>query len=125
MVRGASILAIRFFTAFCTFSKALTSICRTRFAGVLTAVRTVTESGQVRVLRLSTPARKLLDQAKARFARLAVSQAYPLTGYYRAGADLALRVAGVLLFIDTALSGADKLATEIGQDSVSRAIAFV
>jgi hypothetical protein len=45
-------------------------------AGVLTAVRTLTESGHA--LCLSMPTRKLLDQAKARFARLAAAQAYPL-----------------------------------------------
>jgi hypothetical protein len=94
-------------------------------AGVLTAVRSMIESGQGRALCLSAPARKLLDQAKGRFARLAASQAYPLSGYYKAAADLALRVAGVLMIMDTALRGADKLAAEIGQDVVGRAIAFV
>jgi hypothetical protein len=76
-------------------------------------------------LRLSAPARKTLEQAKTKMARMATEVLPPLAHYYAAAADLTCRIAVVLHLLDHAASTKDPLSLEVGKDVVLRAVSFV
>jgi hypothetical protein len=76
-------------------------------------------------LRLSAAARKTLEQAKMKLARMANEVLPPLAYYYAAAADLVRRIVVVLHVLDHAARQADRVSAEVGKDVVLRATAFV
>jgi hypothetical protein len=76
-------------------------------------------------LRLSAAARKTLEQAKMKLARMATEVMPPLAQYYAAAGDLVRRIVVVLHVLDHAARKVDRVSAEVGKDVVLRAIAFV
>jgi hypothetical protein len=76
-------------------------------------------------LRLSTAARKALNQAKLKVVHAATSMLPPLADYYAGAADVTHRIAYLLHILDSASSKVDQMPGEVGEDVVRRAIVFV
>lgn len=94
---------------------------------ILARVRAVAANTQdaMSSLRFSAAAGKILEQAKARFARASAAVRPPLAHYNAAAADLAYRITVLLHLLDHAASQADRISAEIGKDVAKRAIDFV
>ena len=93
---------------------------------ILGRVRALTTNAQdnTALLRLSAPARKILEQAKARLAHASTGVLRPLADYYAAAADLVRRIVVGLHVLDHAARKADRLSAEVGKDVVRRAVDF-
>lgn len=83
------------------------------------------EDGDLRRLRLSADARKLLEQAKRKLLRAANEMLTPLAEIHADAADLMIKIAALLHLLDHATGDADQLPLDIGKDPMARAIAFV
>lgn len=99
----------------------------TALAEILGRVRSFTASAEDAglPLRLSAAARKTLEQAKTRLARASAAVLPPLAHYYAATTDLVRRIVVVLHVLDHAARNADQVSVEVGNDVVTRAVAFV
>jgi hypothetical protein len=99
----------------------------TTLTEILARVRALTTNTQDAgsPLRLSAPARKTLEQAKTKMARMATEVLPPLAHYYAAAGDLVRRIVVVLHVLDHAARQADRVSVEVGKDVVLRAAAFV
>lgn len=93
---------------------------------VLRRVRALTTKAQDTgsTLRLSAPARKILEQAMTRLTHASSGTLPPLANYYASAADLVRRIAVGLHVLDHAARHADRLSAEVGKDTVLRAINF-
>ncbi len=83
------------------------------------------DDGKLQRLRLSTDARKLLEQAKRKLMRAANEMLPPLAEVYADAADLMIKVAALLHVLGHAIGDAEQLSLEIGKDAMVRAVAFV
>ncbi len=83
------------------------------------------DDGGLRRLRLSTDARKLLEQAKRKLTIAANAALPPLAVVYADAADLMVKVAALWHLLGHAVGDADQLPLEIGKDAMVRAVAFV
>jgi hypothetical protein len=99
----------------------------TALTNILGRVRALTTNAQdTRApLRLSAPARKILEQMKTRLTHASTKVLPPLADYYAGAADLVQRIAVGLHVLDHAGSQADRLSGEVGKDAVQRAVDFV
>lgn len=83
------------------------------------------DEGRLRRLRLSADARRSLEQLKRRLMRASNDELPPLADVYAGAADLVLRIAASLHLLDHAVGNADKLAPEIENEVMQRAVDFV